>query len=52
MEARAILGMVLGLVYMVIGGLLLRAAMDERTWMEKSGAAKMLKEATGVTMQA
>lgn len=44
-EAKAILGMVLGLVYMVLGGLVLRSAMDERTWMAKSGAAKMLDEA-------
>ncbi len=46
-EAKAILGMVLGLVYMVGGGVALRAAMDERSWMEKSGASKMLKDATG-----
>ena len=45
-EAKAVLGMILGLVYVVIGGIALRAAMDERTWMEKSGAAKMLEEAT------
>jgi hypothetical protein len=46
-EAKAVLGMILGLAYVVIGGVALRAAMDERTWMEKSGAAKMLEEATG-----
>ena len=46
-EAKAALGMFLGLAYVVIGGVVLRAAMDERTWMEKSGAAKMLEEATG-----
>ena len=46
-EAKAVLGMFLGLAYMVIGGVVLRAAMDERAWMEKSGAAEMLKEATG-----
>ena len=45
-EAKAALGMFLGLAYVVIGGVVLRAAMDERTWMEKSGAAEMLKEAT------
>jgi hypothetical protein len=38
--------MFLGLAYMVIGGLALRAAMDERAWMEKSGAAEMLRDAT------
>jgi len=47
LEAKAVLGMVLGLAYVVIGGVALRAAMDERTWMEKSGAAEMLKGATG-----
>jgi hypothetical protein len=47
MEAKAVLGMFLGLAYVVIGGVALRAAMDEGTWMEKSGAAEMLKEATG-----
>ena len=46
-EAKAILGMFLGLAYVVIGGVALRAIMDERTWMEKSGAAEMLEEATG-----
>ena len=45
LEAKAKLGLGLGLAYVVIGGLALRAAMDERTWMEKSGAAKMLKDA-------
>lgn len=46
-EAKAVLGMFLGLAYVVTGGVALRAAMDERTWMEKSGAAEMLKGATG-----
>jgi hypothetical protein len=46
-EAKAVLGMVLGLIYVVTGVVVLRAAMDERTWMEKSGAAEMVDEATG-----
>ena len=46
-EAKAVLGITLGVAYGVIGGVALRAAMDERTWMEKSGAAEMLEEATG-----
>ena len=46
-EAKAGLGMILGLAYVVIGGFALRAAMNEKTWMEKSGVAEMLKEATG-----
>ena len=44
-EAKAALAMFLGLAYVVIGGVVLRAAMDERTWMEKSGAAEMVEEA-------
>lgn len=46
-EAKAVLGMGLGLVYMLGGGVVLRIAMEERTWMEKSGADKMLKDAIG-----
>ena len=46
-EAKALLGMFLGLTYLIIGVVALRAAMDERTWMEKSGATEMLRRATG-----
>ena len=46
-EAKAVLGMFLGLAYVVIGGVALHVAMDEKTWMEKSGAAEMLEEAIG-----
>ncbi len=45
-EAKAILGLCLGLGYVVLGIAVLRVAMDEGTWMEKSGATKMLREAT------
>lgn len=44
-KAKAALGMLLGLLYVALGGVALRAATDERTWLEKSGAAAMLKEA-------
>ena len=44
-EAKAILGMLLGLAYVAIGYFVLRAALDEGTWMEKSGAAKLLEKA-------
>ena len=44
--AKAVLAMVLGLAYMVSGGVVLRRAMDERVWMDKSGATAMLEEAT------
>ena len=46
-EAKAILGMGLGLAYVTIGVVVLRAAMDEKTWMEKSGADEMVEDATG-----
>lgn len=45
-KVKAALCMLLGLVYAVVGGLALRAAADERRWMEKSGASKMLNDAT------
>ena len=44
-EAKAILGIILGLVYMVGSGLALRAALNEKMWMAKSGAREMLREA-------
>jgi len=45
--AKAVLGIVLGLAYVVSGAVALRATMDEKTWMEKSGAAELLAEALG-----
>jgi hypothetical protein len=46
-ETKAVLALFLGLAYVAIGYAALRAAMDEKTWMEKSGVALMLEEATG-----
>ena len=46
-ETKALLGMFLGLAYVAIGCVALHAAMDEKTWMEKSGVAEMLEEAIG-----
>ncbi|MDA3924751.1 MAG: hypothetical protein PF904_08650 [Kiritimatiellae bacterium] len=46
-KAKAILGLVLGTAYVVAGVLLLRVAMDEKTWLQKSGCMKMLEEVTG-----
>ena len=46
-EAKAVLAMFLGLAYVAIGCVALHAAMNEKTWMEKSGAAEMLEEAIG-----
>ena len=45
-EAKAILAMFLGMAYVAIGCVALCAAMDEKTWMEKSGAAEMIEDAT------
>lgn len=46
LEAKAILFMLLGVAYAAIGYFVLRAALDERKWMEKSGAAQLLDKAT------
>ena len=46
-KTKAILGLFLGLIYVALGVYALYAAMNEKTWMEKSGAAKMLKDVTG-----
>ena len=46
-EAKATFAIILGLACMVIGGSVLGIIMNEKTWMEKSGAAEMLNEATG-----
>jgi len=45
-KAKAILGLVMGTAYVVTGVLLLRVAMDEKTWLQKSGSVKMLEEVT------
>ena len=44
-EVKAILGMCLGAIYVVIGGWALRAAMDEKLWLRQSGATEMLEDA-------
>jgi len=46
-EIKAVLGMSVGFAYMAIGCVVLHAAMNEKTWMKKSGAAEMLEEAIG-----
>ena len=46
-ESKAVLGLFLGLAYVAIGYFTLRANMNEKTWMEKSGVAEILEEATG-----
>lgn len=46
LTAKAVLGMSLGLLYILGGCLALRAAMDEKIWLEKSGVTALLKEIT------
>ncbi len=45
--AKAIFAMLLGLVYAVVGVVVLCLAMSEKTWLDKSGAAELLSKATG-----
>lgn len=45
-KAKAILGLVLGLAYIAAGYIALRVGMDEKKWMEKSGASQMMRDAT------
>ena len=45
--SKAILGMLLGLAYMIIGGGILGMITKEKTWIEKSGAKEMLNKAIG-----
>lgn len=46
-EAKAVLGMCMGLAYVAIGCVALHVTLQEKTWMKKSGATEMLKEAIG-----
>jgi hypothetical protein len=45
--SKALLGIILGLAYILIGTVALSITMSEKTWMEKSGADELLKEVTG-----
>jgi hypothetical protein len=45
-KAKALLGLFLGTAYVVAGIAMLRIAMNEETWIEKSGASALLEEAT------
>lgn len=45
-KAKAALGLVLGCIYVAGGATVLHASMDERKWMDRSGAAQMLQDAT------
>lgn len=48
-RAKAALGLLLGVTYLAAGVLALRAALSEKAWIAKSGAAAMLADATGQT---
>jgi hypothetical protein len=46
LQAKAILGLCLGTAYVIAGTVALCTTMNQKRWMEKSGASKMLKEIT------
>jgi hypothetical protein len=46
-ESKAIVGIFLGLVYGAFGFVMLRATINEKTWMEKARVAELLEEAGG-----
>ena len=46
LKAKALLGLLLGAVYTIAGVVALVMSMDEKRWMDKSGATAMMKEAT------
>lgn len=43
-EGKAVMGLCLGVAYVVIGVLALRGEMSEKTWMKTSGAAQLLDD--------
>lgn len=45
LENKAILGLALGLSYVAVGGLILRFALKEQTWMNASGATRLVSDA-------
>ena len=45
LTAKAVLALILGVLYALAGGLLLRAAMTEKAWLEKSGATNRVQDA-------
>ena len=45
-KAKAVLALFLGAAYSAAGAVGLRTAIDEKAWMEKSGASEMVKDAT------
>ena len=47
LKAKAILGILLGLVYVITGLVALCIFMDEKAWMLKLGVTALLEEATG-----
>lgn len=52
LTVKAVLGLFLGWAYVITGIVALCAYMDEKRWMEKSGATALLEEATGRVQKA
>lgn len=50
LNAKALLGLILGLLYMSVGVVVLVIAMNEKRWMQKSGATALVAEATRKTL--
>lgn len=46
LKAKALLGLLLGSVYIIAGVVALVVSLDEKRWMQKSGATAMINEAT------
>lgn len=46
LQLKALFGVLLGLGYMSIGGMMLHRYMDERWWIKASGAAELIAAAT------
>ena len=45
LKAKALLGLLLGALYTIAGVVALVVAMDEKRWLQKSGATALIKEA-------
>jgi hypothetical protein len=51
LEAKAMLGMMLGLTYVLVGCVVIRMTLSEKNWIEKSGLAKWQREIAGKSGQ-
>jgi hypothetical protein len=46
LETKALLGLLLGITYVIVGSIAVSISLKEKAWMDRSGATAMLKEAT------